>query len=71
MEGDSILNFYILKGKKFRHNYIERCESGSTMAMQLKAHGCMHACFHMDFSFHYSNANTWKQNQNVLTLSIY
>jgi hypothetical protein len=71
VEGDSIPNFYIFKGKQFRHNYIECCESGYTMAMQLRAHGCMHVCFHMDFSFHYSSASTWKQSQNVLTQNIY
>jgi len=70
VEGDSIPNFYILKGKQFGHNHIDHCESGSIMAMQLKAHGCMHVCFHMDFSFHYNNASRWKQSQNVLTLNI-
>jgi hypothetical protein len=35
--GSSIPNFYILRGKRFSRNYIERCESGSTMAMQSKA----------------------------------
>lgn len=35
--GLSIPSFYIFKGKRFRRNYIERCESGATMAMQPRA----------------------------------
>jgi hypothetical protein len=31
--GESIPNFYILKGKQFNRNYIEQCENGFTMAM--------------------------------------
>jgi hypothetical protein len=30
-------SFYIFRGKRFRKNYIERCETGATMAMQAKA----------------------------------
>ena len=33
----AIPSFYIFKGKRFRQNYIERCESGATMAMQGRA----------------------------------
>jgi hypothetical protein len=33
----SIPSFYIFKGKRFRRNYIERCEEGATMAMQPRA----------------------------------
>jgi hypothetical protein len=36
--GESIPNFYIFHGKKFRINYIELCEQGSTMAMSTKAY---------------------------------
>ena len=36
--GESIPNFYIFCSKKFRINYIELCEQGSTMAMSTKAH---------------------------------
>jgi hypothetical protein len=35
--GDTIPNFYIFKEKRMRHNYIEKCEVGATMAMQKKA----------------------------------
>jgi hypothetical protein len=35
--GESIPNFYILCGKRFRRNYIEMCEQGATMAMSKKA----------------------------------
>ena len=35
--GDTILNFYIFKGKCFDRNYIEKCEFGATMAMQSRA----------------------------------
>jgi hypothetical protein len=30
-------SFYVFKGKRFRQNYIERCEPGATMAMQPRA----------------------------------
>ena len=33
----SIPSFYIFCGKRFRQNYIEKCEPGATMAMQQKA----------------------------------
>jgi hypothetical protein len=32
--GQSILGFYILRGKRVMANYIELCEDGATMAMQ-------------------------------------
>lgn len=32
--GDYIPSFYVFKGKRFRKNYIEKCEPGATMAMQ-------------------------------------
>jgi hypothetical protein len=35
--GSSIPSFYIFRGRRFRHNYIEKCEPGATMAMQQKA----------------------------------
>ena len=35
-EGQSIPNFYIFKGHKFKSNYIRGCESGACMAMQPK-----------------------------------
>jgi hypothetical protein len=35
--GVAILSFYIFRGKRFGQNYIERCEAGATMAMQLRA----------------------------------
>jgi hypothetical protein len=35
-DGSSIPSFYIFKGKRFGANYIQRCESGATMAMQPK-----------------------------------
>ena len=35
--GVAIPSFYIFRGKRFRRNYIERCESGATMAMQPRA----------------------------------
>jgi hypothetical protein len=35
--GESIPNFYIFRGKRFRRNYIQFCEQGSTMAMSTKA----------------------------------
>ena len=35
--GSSISSFYIFKGKRFGANYIQRCESGATMAMQPRA----------------------------------
>jgi hypothetical protein len=35
--GLAIPGFYIFRGKRFRRNYIEKCETGSTMAMQVKA----------------------------------
>jgi hypothetical protein len=35
--GESIPNFYIFRGKRFRRNYIQFCEQGATMAMSSKA----------------------------------
>ena len=35
--GSAIPSFYIFRGRRFRHNYIQRCEVGATMAMQQKA----------------------------------
>ena len=35
--GQSIPSFYIFRGKRFRRNYIQHCEEGSTMAMSNKA----------------------------------
>jgi hypothetical protein len=35
--GRKILNFYIFKGKRFRKNFIEKCEVGATMTMQPRA----------------------------------
>jgi hypothetical protein len=35
--GLAIPSFYIFQGKRFQRNYIERCETGATMAMQAKA----------------------------------
>jgi hypothetical protein len=35
--GNVIPNFYIFKGKRFRRNFIEKCEVGATMAMQPRA----------------------------------
>jgi hypothetical protein len=35
--GESIPNFYIFRGKRFRRNYIQFCEEGATMAMSSKA----------------------------------
>ena len=35
--GASIPSFYIFCGKRFRKNYIQKCELGATMAMQQKA----------------------------------
>ena len=35
--GASIPSFYIFRGKRFRKNYIQKCETGATMAMQQKA----------------------------------
>jgi hypothetical protein len=35
--GEYIPHFFIFKGKRMRRNYIERCETNSTMAMQEKA----------------------------------
>jgi hypothetical protein len=32
--GSAIPSFYVFKGKRFRQNYIERCEPGATMSMQ-------------------------------------
>jgi hypothetical protein len=34
---ESIPNFYIFRGKRFRRNYIQFCEQGATMAMSSKA----------------------------------
>jgi hypothetical protein len=31
--GLAIPSFYIFRGKRFRQNYIERCEPGTTIAM--------------------------------------
>jgi hypothetical protein len=36
-EGTSIPSFYIFRGRRFRQNYIEKCEAGATMAMQQRA----------------------------------
>ena len=35
--GKAIPSFYIFRGKRFGHNYIEHCEDGATMAMQPRA----------------------------------
>jgi hypothetical protein len=35
--GEYIPYFYIFKGKRMKKNYIERCEDGTSMAMQAKA----------------------------------
>lgn len=35
--GQTIPSFYIFKRKRFRRNYIARCETGATMAMQPRA----------------------------------
>jgi hypothetical protein len=35
--GKAIPTFYIFRGKRFWHNYIEHCEAGATMAMQPRA----------------------------------
>ena len=35
--GTSIPSFYIFRGRRFRQNYIEKCEAGATMAMQQRA----------------------------------
>jgi hypothetical protein len=35
--GLAIPSFYVFKGKRFRQNYIERCEPGTTMSLQLRA----------------------------------
>ena len=35
--GTSIPSFYIFHGRRFRQNYIEKCEAGATMAMQQRA----------------------------------
>jgi hypothetical protein len=35
--GSSIPSFYIFRGKRFRQNCIEKCEAGTTMAMQQRA----------------------------------
>jgi hypothetical protein len=34
---ESIPNFYIFRGKRFRRNYIQLCEQGATKAMSNKA----------------------------------
>ena len=35
--GSAIPAFYIFRGRRFRQNYIEKCEAGATMAMQQRA----------------------------------
>ena len=35
--GTSIPSFYIFHGRRFRQNYIEKCEAGATMVMQQRA----------------------------------
>ena len=35
--GSSIPSFYIFHGRRFRQNYIEKCEPGATMALQQRA----------------------------------
>lgn len=35
--GFAIPSFYIFRGRRFRQNYIQRCEAGATMAMQPRA----------------------------------
>jgi hypothetical protein len=35
--GQSVPNFYIFRGKRFRRNYVVHCEHGATMAMSKKA----------------------------------
>jgi hypothetical protein len=52
--GESIPNFYIFRGKRFRRNYIQFCEQGATMAMSSKVR--MTACLFSAWIDHFIQA---------------
>jgi hypothetical protein len=62
--GESIPNFYIFRGKRFRRNYIQFCEQGATMAMSSKA--WMTACLFLAWIDHFIQA---LQNHTTVSVS--
>jgi hypothetical protein len=62
--GESIPNFYIFRGKRFRRNYIYMCEQGATMAMSKKA--WMTACLFSAWIDHFIVA---LRNHNSISLA--
>jgi hypothetical protein len=66
--GESIPNFYIFRGKRFRRNYIEFCEEGATMAMSSKA--WMTACLFSAWMDHFIQALQKHSNVSVSSLHL-